>query len=71
MREHSLQRPLEVPEIGTSSLALPTQPGTHELSDLWQAARADKTPGVCADNVLDRLEHKHQALAEAQDHKAK
>lgn len=41
------------------------QQGVNELRDLWQQARADETPGVDADDVLDRLERKYQAIAEA------
>ena len=41
------------------------QQGVNELRDLWQEARADETPGVSADDVLDRLERKYQAIAEA------
>jgi antitoxin ParD1/3/4 len=39
------------------------QNGVAELRQLWQEARADKTPGVPADDVLDRLERKYQAMA--------
>lgn len=41
------------------------QNGIAELRKLWQQARADKTPGVSAEKVLDRLERKYQALADA------
>jgi antitoxin ParD1/3/4 len=41
------------------------QNGIAELRQLWQQAREDKTPGVAADPVLDRLERKYQALADA------
>ncbi len=41
------------------------QSGIAELRRLWQQAREDKTPGVAADPVLDRLERKYQALADA------
>jgi len=41
------------------------QNGIAELRKLWQQARADKTPGVSANKVLDRLERKYQALADA------
>jgi len=41
------------------------QQGVNELRQLWQEARADETPGVSADDVLDRLERKYQAIAEA------
>lgn len=43
------------------------QNGIAELRKLWQQARADKTPGVSAKKVLDRLERKYQALAHASD----
>lgn len=41
------------------------QNGITELRQLWQKARADKTPGVPATKVLDRLERKYQAMADA------
>jgi len=41
------------------------QNGISELRHLWQQAREDKTPGVPMDDVLDRLERKYQALADA------
>ena len=41
------------------------QQGVNELRDLWQKARADESHGVCTDDVLDRLECKYQAIAEA------
>jgi antitoxin ParD1/3/4 len=41
------------------------QNGLAELRQLWQQARADKTPGVPANEVLDRLERKYQTLADA------
>ncbi|MPQ68336.1 MULTISPECIES: type II toxin-antitoxin system ParD family antitoxin [Pseudomonas] len=41
------------------------QQGVDELRQLWQEARADETPGVSADSVLDRLERKYQAIADA------
>jgi antitoxin ParD1/3/4 len=41
------------------------QNGIAELRQLWQAARKDKTPGVPADEVLNRLERKYQTLAKA------
>jgi antitoxin ParD1/3/4 len=40
------------------------QNGIAELRQLWQDARADKTPGIPANEVLDRLERKYQALAD-------
>ena len=41
------------------------QQGIAELRQLWQEAMYDKAPGVSADEVLDRLERKYQAIAEA------
>jgi antitoxin ParD1/3/4 len=41
------------------------QNGIAELRNLWQQARADKTPGVPADEVLDRLERMYQAMTDA------
>jgi antitoxin ParD1/3/4 len=40
------------------------QNGIAELRQLWQQARADSIPGVPANEVLDRLERKYQALAD-------
>jgi len=41
------------------------QNGISELRQLWQEARADKRPGLDADEVLDGLERKYQAMADA------
>jgi antitoxin ParD1/3/4 len=41
------------------------QQGLAELRELWQEALHDKTPGVTANDVLDRLERKYQAIADA------
>jgi antitoxin ParD1/3/4 len=41
------------------------QSGVAELRQLWQAARKDKTPGVPAEEVLNRLERKYQSLAKS------
>lgn len=41
--------------------------GVEQLRQLWQAARQDARPGVPADDVLDRLERKYQAMTEAAD----
>jgi antitoxin ParD1/3/4 len=41
------------------------QQGVAELRQLWQEALHDKTPGVAADAVLDRLERKYQAITDA------
>jgi antitoxin ParD1/3/4 len=41
------------------------QQGMAELRQLWQEALHDKTPGVASDDVLDRLERKYQAIADA------
>ena len=41
------------------------QQGVAELREVWQQALADKAPGLPADDVLDRLEHKYQAIADA------
>lgn len=41
------------------------QQGVAELRALWQQALNDKTPGVAANEVLDRLERKYQAIADA------
>jgi antitoxin ParD1/3/4 len=42
------------------------QQGIEELRQVWQQAIKDKTPGVPVDEVLDRLEKKYQAMADAQ-----
>lgn len=39
--------------------------GVEQLRQLWQAARQDTRPGVPADDVLDRLERKYQAMSDA------
>ena len=41
------------------------QSGVDELRRLWLQARKDKRPGVRPDAVLDRLERKYQAIADA------
>lgn len=41
------------------------QQGISELRQLWQEALRDQTPGIPADEVLDRLERKYQAIADA------
>ncbi len=39
--------------------------GVAELRQVWQEALNDKTPGISPDEVLDRLERKYQAIADA------
>ena len=41
------------------------QQGLDELRSLWRQAQQDKTPGSPVDEILDRLERKYQALADA------
>jgi antitoxin ParD1/3/4 len=41
------------------------QNGIAELRQLWQQARADKSPGLDPDEVFDELERKYQAMADA------
>ena len=41
------------------------QQGVVELRQVWQEAMRDKRPGADADDVLDRLERKYQAIADA------
>jgi hypothetical protein len=36
-----------------------------ELRQVWQEALSDKRPGSDADDVLNRLERKYQAIADA------
>jgi antitoxin ParD1/3/4 len=43
------------------------QQGVAELRQLWQEALHDKTPGITADDVFDRLERKYQAIADTAD----
>jgi antitoxin ParD1/3/4 len=43
------------------------QQGVAELRATWQEALNDKRSGVAADEVLDRLERKYQALVDASD----
>ena len=40
------------------------QQGVGELRRVWQEALNDKTTGISADEVLDRLERKYQAIAD-------
>ena len=40
------------------------QQGVAELRKLWQEALQDKTPGIGADDVLERLERKYQTIAD-------
>ena len=41
------------------------QTGLEELRALWLQARQDKTPGAPAEDVLNRLQRKYQAIADA------
>ena len=41
------------------------QQGIDELRQVWRQAMKDKTPGVPVKRVLDRLERKYRALANA------
>jgi antitoxin ParD1/3/4 len=41
------------------------QQGIAQLRQLWQEALQDKVPGIAADDVLERLERKYQAIADA------
>jgi antitoxin ParD1/3/4 len=41
------------------------QQGVAELRKVWQEAMNDKTSGISPDDVLDRLERKYQAIADA------
>jgi antitoxin ParD1/3/4 len=41
------------------------QQGIEQLRQVWRQALEQKTPGVGVDEVLDRLERKYQALADA------
>ena len=49
---------------GRTNAALQKQ-GVEQLRQLWQQARQDTRPGVPADEVLDRLERKYQAMVDA------
>ncbi|CAH1385421.1 ribbon-helix-helix domain-containing protein [Candidatus Nitrotoga sp. M5] len=46
-----------------------SQQGVAELRRVWQEALNDKTSGISSDDVLDRLERKFQAIADATDTK--
>lgn len=41
------------------------QQGIAEIRQLWQEALKDESPGIPAQEVLDRLERKYRAIAEA------
>lgn len=41
------------------------QNGIAQLRQLWQQSRKDQSEGVPTDAILDQLEQKYQALAEA------
>jgi antitoxin ParD1/3/4 len=41
------------------------QQGLAELRQVWQEAMNDKSSGISPDDVLDRLESKYQAIADA------
>jgi len=41
------------------------QQGINELRKVWREAMSDKTPGIPVKEVLDRLERKYRALADA------
>ena len=41
------------------------QNGVAELQQIWQEAPAGDSPGIPADGVLDELERKYQARADA------
>lgn len=43
------------------------QQGVAELRRVWQEALTDKTSDISPDDVLDRLERKYQAIADAGD----
>jgi len=41
------------------------QQGVEELRQVWQQAIEDRKPGVDVEDVLDRLERRYQAMADA------
>lgn len=41
------------------------QQGIEELRRVWQQALEDNSPGIAPNEVLDRLERKYQAMADA------
>jgi antitoxin ParD1/3/4 len=41
------------------------QQGIEELRQVWQQAIEDRKPGVPVEDVLDRLERRYQAMADA------
>ena len=40
--------------------------GVAELRQVWQAALRNTSPGVSADEAIDRLERKYQAIADTE-----
>jgi antitoxin ParD1/3/4 len=43
------------------------QQGVEELRQVWQQAIENRKPGVPVEDVLDRLERRYQAMADAAD----
>ena len=43
------------------------QQGMEELRRVWQQAMEDNSPGIPADEVLDRLERKYQAIDDSKN----
>jgi antitoxin ParD1/3/4 len=41
------------------------QQGVEELRQVWQQAIEDRKPGIPVEDVLDRLERRYQAMADA------
>jgi antitoxin ParD1/3/4 len=41
------------------------QQGVEELRQVWQQAIENRKPGVPVEDVLDRLERRYQAMADA------
>ena len=54
----------EAPRDWTHKRSL-RQQGVADLRATWQEALSDKRPGVGADEVLDRLERKYQAIVDS------
>jgi antitoxin ParD1/3/4 len=73
----SIRKAVETGEYGSSSEVVRDalyewtlkrnlrQESLGELRNLWRQAIEDKTPGAPVDEMLERLEHKYQAPADA------
>ncbi len=51
--------------IETANQSTKHPPHIEDLRRVWQQAMEDKSPGIPADEVLDRLERNYRAIADA------